>query len=128
MLTASQIAGFIGVGLAGVAYVPQIWHLARERCSAGISRLAFAGWLVASALVTSHAIATQALVFTLLGAVQIVAILLILIYATKYRSSQCAGHVVVALAGETGVTGGQTLIAPIPNSVEDRVESAVTVS
>jgi len=109
MLT--QIAGFIGVGLAGLAYVPQILHLAREHCSAGISRLAFAVWLVASTLVTSHAIATHALVFTLLGVVQIVAIVLILVYATRYRSSQCAGHVVVALAAETDVTRPEGQVA-----------------
>jgi len=39
MLTATEIAGFAGAGLAGAAYVPQISHLIRARCSAGISRL-----------------------------------------------------------------------------------------
>ena len=42
MLRATELAGFIGAGLAGAAYVPQIWHLTRERCSAGLSRVAFA--------------------------------------------------------------------------------------
>jgi hypothetical protein len=42
MLTATEFAGFAGAGLAGAAYVPQISHLVRARCSAGISRLAFA--------------------------------------------------------------------------------------
>jgi hypothetical protein len=32
---------------AGAAYVPQISHLVRARCSAGISRLAFEAWLLA---------------------------------------------------------------------------------
>ena len=41
MLTITQIAGFAGAGLAGVAYVPQIFRLLRAQCSAGISRLAF---------------------------------------------------------------------------------------
>jgi hypothetical protein len=40
MLTTTEIAGFIGAGLAGTAYVPQISHLIRARCAAGISRLA----------------------------------------------------------------------------------------
>ena len=39
MLTTTEIAGFAGAGLAGAAYIPQISHLIRARCSAGIS-----GW------------------------------------------------------------------------------------
>src|SRR5262249_7849918 len=60
MLTATQIGGFIGAGLAGAAYAPQISHLIRTRCSAGISRLAFGLWLLASSLVTPRAIAIHA--------------------------------------------------------------------
>ena len=48
MLIETQIGGFVGAGLAGAAYVPQISHLIRARCSAGISRLAFGVWLLAS--------------------------------------------------------------------------------
>jgi hypothetical protein len=92
VLTATQIAAFFGVGLAGAAYVPQIWHLVRVHCSAGISRFAFFVWLGASLLVTTHAIATRAVVFILLGGVQIVATTVILICATKYASSYCVGH------------------------------------
>ncbi|MGH9248587.1 MAG: PQ-loop domain-containing transporter [Acidimicrobiales bacterium] len=54
MLRATELAGFIGAALAGAAYVPQIWHLISERCSAGLSRVAFAVWLAASLLVTTH--------------------------------------------------------------------------
>jgi PQ loop repeat len=92
VLRATQIAGFVGVGLAGAAYVPQIWHLVRVHCSAGLSRFAFCVWLGASLLVTIHAIATRAVVFILLGGVQIVATTVILIYVTKYASSYCVGH------------------------------------
>jgi hypothetical protein len=28
----TELAGFIGTGIAGAAYVPQIWHLTRQRC------------------------------------------------------------------------------------------------
>ena len=102
MLTATQVAGFIGAGLAGAAYVPQIWHLARVHCSAGISRVAFVVWWTASVLITSHAVATGAAVFIALGVVQIAAITLILVFATRYRSSVCTGHVVVAQTAGTG--------------------------
>ena len=92
MLTATQIAAFIGVGLAGAAYVPQIWHLVRVHCSAGVSRFAFSVWLGASLLVTTHAIATRAAVFIVLGGVQIAATTVILVYATRYASPTCGTH------------------------------------
>ena len=104
VLTVTEIAGFIGVGLAGVAYVPQIWHLVRVHCSAGISRFAFCLWLGATLLVTTNAIATGATVFIVLGGVQVVATALILLYTTKYRSTYCADHMPVDLGAgsETG--------------------------
>jgi hypothetical protein len=98
MLRATELAGFIGVGLAGAAYVPQIWHLTRERCSAGLSRVAFAVWLAASLLVTSHAVATGATVFIALGAIQLTATALILFYCTRYANSYCASHLPAVVA------------------------------
>ena len=92
MLTATEIAGFVGAGLAGAAYVPQISHLIRARCSAGISRLAFEVWLVASLLTTARAIAIQAGVFIALGGIQIVATALIMLCATRYKDTPCPVH------------------------------------
>lgn len=100
MLRATELAGFAGAALAGAAYVPQIWHLIREQCSAGLSRLAFAAWLVSSMLVTSHALATAATVFIALGAIQLTATVLILAYSTKYAGSYCASHLPAVLAAE----------------------------
>jgi uncharacterized protein with PQ loop repeat len=92
MMTATEIAGFAGAGLAGAAYVPQIAHLIRDRCSAGISRLAFAVWLLASVLVTARAIATGAGVFIVLGGIQIVATALIMLFAARYQGRPCPRH------------------------------------
>jgi uncharacterized protein with PQ loop repeat len=100
VLRATELAGFIGAGLAGAAYVPQIWHLIRERCSAGLSRVAFAVWLAASLLVATHAVAIQATVFIALGAVQVAATALILVYTIKYEHSYCAGHLPRSLEAE----------------------------
>jgi hypothetical protein len=88
----TEAAGFLGTALAGAAYIPQIWHLITAHCSAGISRLAFGVWSVASLLVTSHAVATGAEVFTVLGVLQLVATSVIVVYSTKYRHSLCEGH------------------------------------
>jgi uncharacterized protein with PQ loop repeat len=92
MLTTTEIAGFVGAGLAGAAYVPQIAHLIRARCSAGISRLAFEVWLLASLLTTARAIAIHDGVFIVLGGIQIVASALIMLYATRYKDTPCPVH------------------------------------
>jgi hypothetical protein len=91
-LAITEIAGFAGAGLAGAAYVPQISHLIRARCSAGVSRLAFAVWLLASVLVTVRAIAIGAGVFIVLGGIQIVATTLIVVYAARYKDRPCPVH------------------------------------
>ena len=88
----TQVAGFAGALVAGGAYVPQIWHLIAERCSAGLSRLAFAAWLTSSLLVTSHAITTGAGVFIALGLTQVTATTLILVYATRFAHLTCESH------------------------------------
>ena len=88
----SELIGLTGASLAGYAYLPQITHLIREQCSAGISRSAFTIWLLASVLMTVHAILLPALVFIALGAIQIGAITTILIYSARYRGLVCPIH------------------------------------
>jgi len=111
MLTATEIAGFVGAGLAGAAYVPQIAHLIRARCSAGISRLAFEVWLVASLLTTARAIAIGASVFIVLGSIQIVATTLIMLCAARYKDTPCPSHLprppAAKTAARTGSSGNQ---------------------
>jgi uncharacterized protein with PQ loop repeat len=106
MLTATQIVGFAGAGLAGAAYVPQISHLARARCSAGISPLAFGVWLLASMLITAHAIAIGAGVFIVLGGIQIVATAFIVVYAGRYRDTPCPVHLPGQPAATTATAAG----------------------
>ena len=92
MLTATQIGGFVGAGLAGAAYVPQISHVIRARCSAGISQLAFRVWLLASVLTTARAVAIGDGVFIVLGGIQIVATALIMVCAARYQDTPCPVH------------------------------------
>jgi hypothetical protein len=111
MLTATEIAGFAGAGLAGAAYVPQISHLIRARCSAGISRLAFEVWLLASVLTTARAIAIHAGVFIVLGGIQIAATALIMLCAIRYKDTPCPVHLprppVDGTVAETGISGNE---------------------
>jgi uncharacterized protein with PQ loop repeat len=84
--------GLTGAVIAGYAYLPQITHLIKERCSAGISRTAFALWFLSSVLVTINAVFIQSVVFISLGIVQISATAIIYFYGTKYRGLVCPFH------------------------------------
>ena len=110
-MTITEIGGFAGAGLAGAAYVPQISHLIRARCSAGISRLAFAVWLLSSVLITARAVAIDAGVFIVLGAIQTVATALIMLYAARYKDTPCPSHLpgqaAAKAATRTGTLGNE---------------------
>jgi uncharacterized protein with PQ loop repeat len=58
-----EILGIAGITISMLAYVPQVVHLGKEQCSAGISRRAWAMWLVASLLVGAVAVHRGDLVF-----------------------------------------------------------------
>jgi PQ loop repeat len=110
-LAITEIAGFAGAGLAGAAYVPQISHLVSARCSAGISRLAFEVWLLASLLTTARAIAIGDGVFIVLGGIQIVATALIVVCAIRYKDTPCPTHIprqpIAKIATGTGTSGNE---------------------
>ena len=105
-MTITEVAGFAGAGLAGAAYVPQISHLIRAHCSAGISRLAFEAWLLSSLLTTARAIAIGAGVFIVLGGIQIVATALITLCAARYKDTPCPGHLPRQPTAKAATGGG----------------------
>jgi hypothetical protein len=119
VLTATEIAGYVGAGLAGAAYVPQISHLIRARCSAGVSRLAFGVWLLSSFLVVARAIAVQAGVFIALGVIQIAATAIIVFYATRYRDMSCPNHL-PATSGQRQSQGRPQKLSPSPAGMARR--------
>lgn len=88
----SELIGLSGASLAGYAYLPQIRHLVSEQCSAGISRGAFSLWLLASVLMTIHALLLPAAVFVVLGGIQIGAIGVIVFFSARYRGLVCPTH------------------------------------
>jgi hypothetical protein len=91
-MTATEIAGIMGAGLSGAAYVPQIAHLIRAHCSAGLSRPAYHLWLLASVLLAVRAVATRADVFIVLSGIQILATTTVLYYSTLYEDKACPLH------------------------------------
>ena len=86
------IIGMVGALIAAYAYYPQIRHLIQEHCSAGISGRAYALWFVSSLLVTINAIYIHAIVFILLGIVQITATGVIYLFAKRYTGQVCDYH------------------------------------
>ena len=85
--------GIAGVVLSVVAYVPQVVHLARERCSAGVSSRAWAMWMFSSVLVGAVAVQRRDPVIILLQLCSFISASLILLLARRYRDMRCESHV-----------------------------------
>ncbi len=98
----SQALGIFGTVTVVIGYLPQIRHLAREHCSAGVSIVAWQVWLLSSFLILAHALEVVDLVFITLQSVHIVAIVLIISLARRYRSLTCAFHRLLASQGGEG--------------------------
>lgn len=87
-----QIFGFASAAIVAFGYLPQIVHLAKEGCSAGVSIRAWCLWLLATLLVFVYGLAILDVVLITLQSVQLVAILSIITLARKYRTTckRCA--------------------------------------
>ncbi len=88
----SQLFGFLGTTSAILAYFPQIIHLVKEHCSAGISRYAYTLWFAASALLLAHALLIDDKVFIALMGFNTAANAFIIFYAGRYKGSFCKSH------------------------------------
>jgi uncharacterized protein with PQ loop repeat len=84
--------GFIGTIIAAIGYLPQIVHLARERCSAGVSVKAWYLWFLSSWLIAGHAFVVFDLVFIVLQLVNILAIATVIVLAKRYEGMFCLRH------------------------------------
>jgi lipid-A-disaccharide synthase-like uncharacterized protein len=87
-----ELLGVAGIAISVLAYLPQVVHLAREHCSAGISRRAWAMWLLSSVLIGTLAVHRHDPVFVLLQVSSLTSAALILVLAHKYRGLSCATH------------------------------------
>ena len=87
-----EVIGVIGITLSVTAYVPQVVHLTREHCSAGISNRSWAMWLASSALVGAVAVRRSDVVFILLQLSSFTAAAVILFLSRRYRGQACEGH------------------------------------
>jgi uncharacterized protein with PQ loop repeat len=91
-MTTTQILGFVGTALVIVGYIPQIVHLIKERCTAGISLAAFSLWCAASLLFLIHAAVIRDAVFVGVQTVNLVAGGLIVGFCKRYEGEVCPFH------------------------------------
>ena len=91
-MAASQILGFAGTVLVIGGYVPQVVHLIKERCTAGMSIPAFALWCAASFLFLIHAAMIRDPVFVGVQIVNLAAGALILVFCKRYQGEVCRFH------------------------------------
>lgn len=89
---AFEIIGAAGIAISMLAYLPQVVHLAREHCSAGVSSRAWFMWLISSLLVGSLALHRGDPVFILLQISSLTSAAVILFLAHRYRSLVCEVH------------------------------------
>src|SRR5687767_14121666 len=88
----SQVLGVVATGLVITGYLPQIVHLIRQRCTAGISVLAFSVWCVAAFLFLIHAAMIGDGIFIGVQAVNLVAGSLMVWFSKKYEGQVCPFH------------------------------------
>ena len=95
--------GYAGTTLFILAYLPQIFHLLKEHCSAGISVKAYLMWVAASLLLLSYSVSETDGVFIALRGYQLLSIGLICFFSKKYEHSLCEEH-----GGAPGQRGAET--------------------
>ena len=93
-----DLIGVVGIAISVGAYVPQMVHLAREHCSAGVSSRAWTMWLASGLLVGFVALRRGDAVFILLQLSSFTSAAIILLLARRYRGMACATHAHMAAA------------------------------
>jgi uncharacterized protein with PQ loop repeat len=88
----SQLLGFLGTALVIIAYVPQIRHVIKEHCSAGISVRAYDLWMIASVLFLIHAVMIEDLVFTVVQIANLLAMGIVLVNVRRFQNQVCRIH------------------------------------
>jgi lipid-A-disaccharide synthase-like uncharacterized protein len=87
-----EVLGVTGIAISVTAYVPQVVHLWREQCSAGISGRAWAMWLVSGLLVGTLAVHRRDPVFILLQVANLTSTAAVLFLSWRYRGMVCEAH------------------------------------
>jgi lipid-A-disaccharide synthase-like uncharacterized protein len=106
-----ELLGILGIGISVAAYVPQVTHLAREHCSAGVSSRAWSMWLIGGLLVGALAAHRGDPIFILLQISSLTSSGAILYLSRRYKGMACASHAHLVPASElaTRQTGSRDI-------------------
>ena len=100
-----ELVGIAGISIGALAYLPQMVHLAREHCSAGISSRAWAMWLASAVLVGALALYRRDPVFIALQATSLSSAAVIVVLARRYRGMFCETHAYMRPENRIGTRG-----------------------
>lgn len=91
-----ELLGLAGIAISVLAYLPQVVHLARQHCSAGVSGRAWAMWLISAVMVGALALHRHDSVFILLQASTLLSATAIVVLVHRYRGMVCVTHALAA--------------------------------
>jgi uncharacterized protein with PQ loop repeat len=87
-----ELLGIAGISIGMLAYLPQVVHLARAHCSAGVSGRAWAMWLTSSLLIGALALHRHDRVFIALQASSVASTSVIAFLSHRFRGMVCEAH------------------------------------
>jgi lipid-A-disaccharide synthase-like uncharacterized protein len=87
-----ELIGLAGIGISVLAYLPQVTHLARQHCSAGVSGRAWSMWLASSVMIGALAVHRHDPVFILLQVSTLLSAAAIVFLVRRYRGMICESH------------------------------------
>jgi uncharacterized protein with PQ loop repeat len=88
----AEMVGLAGTGIAALAYIPQIRHLIKEHCSAGISIRAYSLWFLGALFFVTYAVVIRNAIFITAQVLNLASICVIVIYARRYQNGLCPLH------------------------------------
>ena len=115
-----ELLGVAGIVISVLAYLPQVVHLARQHCSAGVSGRAWSMWLASSIMVGALALHRHDPVFILLQVSTLLSAAVIVVLVHRYRGMLCATH---ALAAQKQPAGDSALTSSCPRPHRHRRDS-----
>jgi uncharacterized protein with PQ loop repeat len=92
-----ELIGLAGIVISVLAYLPQVIHLARQHCSAGVSGRAWSMWLASSIMIGALALHRHDPVFVLLQVSTLLSAAVIVVLVHRYRGLVCETHALAAL-------------------------------
>jgi lipid-A-disaccharide synthase-like uncharacterized protein len=103
-----ELIGLAGIVISVLAYLPQVLHLARQHCSAGVSGRAWSMWLTSSVMIGALAVHRHDPVFILLQVSTLLSATAIVLLVHRYRGMICEAHALAARQAARDRLGADT--------------------